>query len=616
MCGIFGALSINNYFNSRDWNKFLDLTNLVSYRGPDALGTLSINIKENTFNNPDKFDVFLGHRRLSIIDLSDSGTQPLTDGKGLWIVFNGEIFNYLELKKELMEKGHEFNTKTDTEVILKIYAEYGDEGFSKLNGMWAFALLDLPKKVVILSRDRFSIKPLYFTQSNNEIYFASEIKQLLPFLKKEEINHNLMFSFLSQGCLNHTDQTFFQNIKKIKSKHNFLIKLDNGKIEEKKYWDYNLNNIYNREDAFEQFRELFIDSVKIRLRSDVRVGALLSGGLDSSAISVIADYLQNGNFDTYTIIAEDKKYSEEKFVDILSSEKGIKNHKLSYQQNEALDSLQKVIYHQDEPFGGFSIVAEYKILEKIKKETNIVVILSGQGGDEILMGYLKYYFFNLKESFKQGKFIEAFKQIFLSLIHRTVLSQFRLSEAKRYLPAFLPFGEKITSMPFLLKTNKYEPIWDFHNITHRQILDIDKYSIPAITHYEDRNSMAHSLEIRLPFLDHRLVNFALSLATEMKIHNGWTKYILRKSISELPEAIKWRKDKQGFITPEENWIKNDFRDQIYEVFRKSILEQMGIINSKIFLEFYDNYLNGKRTILYSDISRVFIAELWARRFLK
>jgi asparagine synthase (glutamine-hydrolysing) len=128
--------------------------------------------------------------------------------------------------------------------------------------------------------------------------------------------------------------------------------------------------------------------------------------------------------------------------------------------------------------------------------------------------------------------------------------------------------------------------------------------------------MAHSLEIRLPFLDHRLVNFALSLATEMKIHNGWTKYILRKSISELPEAIKWRKDKQGFITPEENWIKNDFRDQIYEVFRKSILEQMGIINSKIFLEFYDNYLNGKRTILYSDISRVFIAELWARRFLK
>lgn len=615
MCGIFGALSFDKYFNHSDWDKFIDLTNLVSYRGPNASGNITVNKNEKTLNNRDKFNIFLGHRRLSIIDLSESGNQPLTDGNGLWIVFNGEIFNYLELKKELTNIGYEFKTKTDTEIILKIYREYGAEGFSKLNGMWALALLDLPNNMLFLSRDRFSIKPLYFTRINSEIYFASEIKQLLPLMKKTEINQGTMFSYLSQGCLNHNEQTFYNHIYKVKPKNNLAIKLGNGEINERKYWDFKLEDKLNSDETIERFRELFIDSIKIRLRSDVKIGALLSGGLDSSAIVIIANELTNGNFNTYSIISDDKKYSEEQFVDILSRQKGIKNFKLSYQQKEALDSLQKVVYHQEEPFGGFSIVAQYKILEKIKTETDIIVVLSGQGGDEILMGYLKYFFFNLKELLGKGRFPAAIKQVFLSLLQGTVLNQFRLSEAKRYIPNYLPWSSKINSTPYLKLKNELEPIWEISGIAQRQILDIDKYSVPALTHYEDRNSMAHSLETRLPFLDHRLVNFALSLPVEMKINNGWTKYILRKSISELPEEIRWRKDKQGFTTPEESWIRNDFRSTIHDIFQKSLLEDMGIIDAKSFLGFYDSFLRGKRTILYSDISRVFIAELWARKFL-
>lgn len=520
MCGIFGAINFSGYFTIDDYDKFVKLTDIVSYRGPDASGYLAINLNQNS-QNKEKFHVFLGHRRLSIIDLTDRGNQPMTDGEALWIVFNGEIFNYIELKMELIQKGHIFNTNTDTEVILKIYKEYGDSGFEKLNGMWAFAILDLSNKKIILSRDRFSIKPLYFVQINNKLYFASEIKQLLPILEKKEINQDITYTYLSQGLLDTNEHTFFKEINKVKPKTNLIIQIQNGKIKERCYWDYKLKeNKLTIDDAVEGFRELLLDSIKIRLRSDVKIGGLLSGGLDSSTIAVVANDLQNGNFETYSVVAEDKKYSEERFVNILSTEKRIKNHKLYFKPDEALDSLHKVVYHNEEPFGGFSVVAQYKILEKVKKETDITVLLSGQGGDEILMGYLKYFFFNLKELLLKGRLTNALKQIFLSLIHRTVLYQFRYSDAKRYMPAFISFFSKRNPPTYLKIKGEYEPIWRFDSLIHRQIIDIDRYSVPALTHYEDRNSMAHSLEIRLPFLDHRLVNFVLTLPVEMKLNRG------------------------------------------------------------------------------------------------
>ncbi len=613
MCGIFGAISFSSLFNEKDCAKFIKLTNIVKYRGPDAFGYVVFNVKKNMVNNQKEFDIFLGHRRLSILDLSNVANQPFTIDGNLWIVYNGEIFNYIELRQEL-ENEYKFKTTSDTEVILYVYKKYGENGFERLNGMWAFVIVDLSQKKIILSRDRFSIKPLYYMLTKNELYFSSEIKQLLPLLDICEINNEVMFAYLNQGLIDYNDETFFRKIRKVKAKHNVIIHLDTRKILEQKYWDYDIKEIRDLSsyEMIEKFRELFIDAVHIRLRSDVKVGALLSGGLDSSSITAIANDFFGQSLKTYSIVSRDKKYSEENFIDTFCNEKKIKNTKVIFdfkKDVEILNYINKVLYHHDEPFGSLTAVAHYILLEKIKRDSDIIVLLSGQGGDEVLMGYLKYFFFYLKDLINTGKIIKVLYEILCSIFKRTVIWQFKFGEARRYIKSFADYKS------FIKIKKEIEPIWEVKNLIYRQILDIDKYSVPALTHYEDRTSMAHSLEIRLPFLDHRLVNYVLNLPISMKINKGWTKYILRQALKELPSYIRWRKDKQGFLIPEEIWLKNKLFKIIIKIFNKSVLEEYGIIDSKLFLEFYENFKKGKKRIWYTDVSRVFIAEIWARKFL-
>jgi asparagine synthase (glutamine-hydrolysing) len=605
MCGIFGAINLNSFFEAGDYEKFVKLTDLVSYRGPDASGYVCFGTNEGTYGKRDKFDVFLGHRRLSIIDLSERGNQPFTDGSGLWIVYNGEVFNYIELREKLIKKGHLFKTKTDTEVVLKVYQEYGTEGFRHLNGMWAFAILDMNNRRVIISRDRFSIKPLFYTRTKNALFFSSEIKQLLPVVGQKKVNNEVFYKYLQQTLIDYNEQTFYKDIYKVKPKTNLIIDLTNGAHSEEFYWEYEKIEI-DKKDIFSQFRELFIDSVKIRLRSDVNVGALLSGGLDSSAISVIADSLSNNSFRTFSIISNEKNVSEEKYIDILSSENNIKNQKLSFTNTDVLSNMDKVLFHQDEPFGGFSVIAQYTIFELIKKHTDIVVVLCGQGGDEILMGYLKYFFFYLQNLIKKNQYIKVLKELLASLFARTIVWQFRVNIAKRYMPSYMH-----TPSNYIKLKGELENTWECNNIRQRQIADIDKYSVPILAHFEDRNSTAHSLESRLPFLDHRLVNFLLNIDTDLKIKNGWTKYILRKAINELPQKIRWRRDKKGFDVPEDKWLRTDLKDEILNTFKNSTLDKLGIIDQKEFIAYYNQYLNNSKIIYSDDISKVFIAEKWA-----
>jgi asparagine synthase (glutamine-hydrolysing) len=609
MCGIFGAVSLTDYFKRSDYNRFVSLTDLVHYRGPNAAGYFSADMCTGTTGGTDKFNIFFGHRRLSIIDLTAASNQPLADDTGLWILFNGEIFNYVELRRELERLGHHFRTDSDTETILKVYAEWGPEGFQRLNGMWAFALLDFARHRVVLSRDRFSIKPLYYFQKDRRFYFASEIKQLLPLLDMRRVNEEVLSIHLRQGLLDFDDQTFFLDIRSVKPKHNLILDWDSGSTRQEQYWDYEdcPEARLPEKQAIESFRELFRDSVRIRLRSDVKVGALLSGGLDSSAICLVGDQFQPGSFETYSIVSEEKAYSEESFVDALCLETKLCNHKLLFRPDEALDSLEKIIYHNDEPFGGFTAVAQYQILEKIRKETDIVVVLSGQGGDETLMGYLKFFFFYVKDLARRGHPLRASGEMLASLWNGTVVRQFRYSKARRYMASF-----SNRAHPYLRAAGELRPIWLAGDLARRQRDDIDSFSVPALTHYEDRNSMAHSLEIRLPFLDHRLVNFALSLPVELKLRRGWTKYVLRQAFPDLPAAIRWRRDKQGFLIPEHQWLVHRFGPQIRGVFAKSILEQMGLIDARAFLRHYESFARGDWRIPSLDISRMFITELWAR----
>jgi asparagine synthase (glutamine-hydrolysing) len=609
MCGIFGAVTFDRPFDREDHSLFVQQTDLISYRGPDSSGYLGIDTV-NQREDSRAFNVFFGFRRLSIIDLSDAASQPFTDKNGRWIIFNGEIFNYVELRRELIQRGYEFRTASDTEVILKIYDCFGEDGFDRLNGMWAFAIVDLPRRRVVLSRDRFSIKPLYYTRTGNELYFASEIKQLLPFLPERTLNKDVMYRYLVQHVADYSPKTFFQGVLSVKAKHSMILDMENGRVEEKQYWDYPEPERMSEPDAYDRFRELFIDSVRIRLRSDVPIGALVSGGLDSSALAVVARDVLGVDLQTFSVVADDSKYSEDRFVDVLVKH-GMKNQRLHLVQDNVLSILDTVLYHNDEPFMGFHAPAQFQILEQIKQNTDIVVILSGQGGDECLLGYSKFFFFYIQQLMRGGNVIGATQLFLASLLKGTTVRQFRLSEAKRYMP-----GRSLMPAPaFMRIPGEHEPTGLGSDLRQRQIRDIDFYSVPPQTHFEDRNSMAHSLEIRTPFLDHRLVELSINLPSSLKLKDGWTKYVLRKAISEIPEEIRWRRDKQGFLTPEELWLRTELRGEIQQMFSGSLLQEMGVIDDRKFLEHYDRFLSGSRTIGYGEISRAFFAERWARVFL-
>jgi asparagine synthase (glutamine-hydrolysing) len=395
----------------------------------------------------------------------------------------------------------------------------------------------------------------------------------------------------------------------LESKHNLIIDLTTNAIEIKKYWVYD-NLVINSNTVEEEFRYLLEDSVKLRLRSDVPVGTMLSGGLDSSAITFIATKSKS-DIETFSVVSDDKKTSEEPFIDIMVNNLNLKNTKLGFNANHVLDNLDNVIYHQDEPFFNLSVLAGFTILKKIKSETDITVLLNGQGGDELLMGYLKYFFFYEKELIKKGNYVKAVSLFLSAIYNRTIINQFNLGKAKRYMPGYL---EK--KCKYLIE-DKYKlvDIWTTRTMADRQKTDIDKFSIPVLCRYEDRNSTSQSLEMRVPFLDYRLVNFCMNLQDDFKINKGWTKYLLRKSMKDLPLEIRYRRDKKGFTIPEEYFLKNQLKDSILSMERYSVLDELGIIDKVEFISYYRDFLEGKQGFMeFTDITRVFIAEKWARFF--
>ncbi len=616
MCGIFGAQTLNGRFKKEQFNQFVSLTNIVQYRGPDAAGYRAFRIKHTVDALPidESFDIFLGHRRLSIIDLSQESNQPLTNDGKIWIIFNGEIFNYLELRADLAKKGYESKTQSDTEVILNTYKEYGEAGFARFNGMWAFVILDLEKKKLILSRDRFSIKPLYYYSSPSGFFFASEIKQLLPLLNKKEMQKDILYAYLKQGLVDHTNETFFNGIYKIKPRHSLTLNLETGAVKETEYWNFHKEATPKLEqEAVEQFRYLLTDAVRIRLRSDVPIGIMLSGGLDSSSIALISSKNANQEIQSFSSVSNDALYSEEKFIDILARSLKLSSTKFASDPNKSWDMIDRALWHNEEPFTNFIPVVHYEMMSKIKKQGKITVLLNGQGGDEILCGYKKFFFFYLWELLRKKQFTALFGNVFFSLINQTILWQFSLKESKRYMPFLSTVADPIDDC--LLWKGHLEPLRRISSLRERQIKDIERYSVPYLTHYEDRGGMAHGLEIRLPFLDHRLVNFALNIPDSLKIRNGWTKYILRKAMKDLPTAIAWRKDKQGFLNPETKWFQRDFQKQIMEIFTQSSLGELGVVRADKLVAMYKKYLQGDARIWHADIVRFFIAELWIKKFI-
>ena len=575
MCGIAGIVRKNNNASSREIiRRMLDA---VIHRGKDGEGVLHWN------------SVSLGHRRLAIIDLSEKAGQPMLFAEKYAIVYNGEVFNYREIRETLKKHGYAFQTQSDTEVILAAYDYWGTDCTSQFNGMWSFAILDKEKNILFCSRDRFGIKPFYYVDDQTGFYFGSEIRQLLAVKPGFKANKEVLFNYLFTGMEEYSSDTFFSGIKKLPQSHHLIFELSSFKIEIRRYYDLVQNSVSNLSEAelIDRFKEVLTDSVKLRLRSDVKVGTCLSGGLDSSSIASIASGLYaspslNDRFMAIHGKSIEKSSDESHYAKRVSDHCGLNLIVSENGTDEFKKILPRVIETQEEPFGSPSVVMQYFVMQKAR-EAGVVVMLDGQGGDELLLGYERYYVSWLYAQKGIKKLRNFFKASQNSKLDPLTLFQYYF-----YFTQFKLRFSRIKSRfsfirPDILKEFDQsllrEHVHDFRNFESLQRNEIFKYQLPHLLRYEDRNSMANSIEARLPFLDYRVVELALSLPVNLKIRAGFTKYILRKSmVNNLPEEILWRKNKFGFNAPVESWMSD--RGAIFESIRNSsILSE--IIGSSI-----------------------------------
>lgn len=625
MCGISGI------FSRREINlgAFARANNMIRHRGPDDYGYLVLNHSfsvalpksedlDDVGQVPGQILGILGFRRLSIIDLSSKGHQPLPyQNQKYWIVFNGEIYNYLELRRELKDMGYYFESDTDTEVILAAYSEWGVECVHRFNGMWAFALLDLGKKRLFCSRDRLGIKPFYYVFNGEEFAFASEVKQLLEiFPNLRKVNRSVFFDYLAIGTYgNETDETFIEGVRKLPAGSYFLIDLQNGpKFENRvKYWDLPKHMIEpgNTSEVYQTIQELLSDSIRLRLRSDVPLGICLSGGLDSSGISMMAAQHRNGALDPlklFTIGSLEPKIDETHYARIIA-ENIFSQHLTKVPDSKDLSSeLAKFIWHHDEPLIKASMFGGYHVY-KLAKDSGTTVVLDGQGADEIMGGYnfgVHYsYLAELLENFSFGRFIRELRSN--ARLYKTsdlkIARVVATKSAKKILRPFFPnqFQPQLyyktqgwlkrgfirESIPHSIRLNKAYLSQGNSKIYpsdfKRDSFELIRYTnLPGILRQVDRNSMAFSVEARVPFLDHRLVEYLFSLPVDWHLKDGHTKYAYRKSMEgTIPKPILWRTDKQGFSMPDRLLLKgaseyvSDIIAQIpsgSEVYDKSSIE--------------------------------------------
>ncbi|WP_131108406.1 asparagine synthase (glutamine-hydrolyzing) [Pseudomonas sp. Sample_10] len=615
MCGLFGAVIYNKSTNRQQLlARIEEAQSVQAHRGPDMNGHKVYELNDVT--------VVLAHQRLSILDLSDNGRQPMSSSNlESEIVFNGEVYNYKEIA--LAKKMNNLRSGTDTEVILEALSggNYA-EALAEFNGMWSIALLDTNKQTLLLSRDRAGVKPLYHTVVDGNLYFASEIKTLLVLSGgKFNLNLGVVGKYIEQSVQDDTTATFFEGINSLESGEYAVLDLKKKEINisSSSYWTpFSAfdKSYYQNPEA--KFRELFEDAVKLRLRADVPVGVTLSGGLDSSLIcQAVRSQLGHSNFFVLSAVSPGKKGDESPFIDIVADHFDLDVSKvdLGWSADETLALMHKATWHNDAPLGSLSNVAFYLLMSQAR-ELGVKVILSGQGADEILCGYKKYLGFYIKHLVKDRKYFTALKVLLSFARTGTVLNQFGFAEAKRYLE-----GKGVSSTTIMsekvISHFKKAPIGAIgRSLEDRQWLDYKKYSVPYLTHYEDRMSMAFGREIRLPFLDYRLVEFMLNAPANLKLCKGWTKYLLRTAYEALlPKSITWRKDKQGFTSPQDEWLRAELKSAVESYFSSSaLIYKYDLIDRVKLEEKYAAYCSGDRNVWYREIFNPLGLEVWLREF--
>ncbi len=617
MCGICGVFD-----NTGRVTHISKMNQAQRHRGPDDEGYIFVNshtgkwqiaggadttrdsglIHHGQIDASESFDLALGSRRLAILDLSPAGHMPMSyQNENLWLVHNGEIYNYVEIRLELRAKGYVFRSDSDTEVIMAAYLEWGVECLSRFNGMFAFALWDKTKNSLFCARDRFGIKPFNYYWNGSSFVFASEIKSLLqhPAIPKEP-NDQIIFQYLALGRSDHTNQTFFKDIHVLLPGHYITVDLTSGNLVKQRWWDVTINtsidaNFDNGDQVvYDKFTELLKDAIRLRLRSDVAVGSCLSGGLDSSSIvylmnqllvneQVIPKSLVGEHQKTFTARNNEAEIDEYKFSRLVIEQTGAEEN-ITFPNGDVLwKELDTFLWHMDEPIDSTSQYLQWNVM-RLARERGVTVLLDGQGGDEILAGYYAYIPHYLNQIKRQRGVLAMLRACWdvariggwpvVNTIIDDIYNRlpWRLQQILKFIkPAYsLPGGGGSGVKDSQLSPEFLKKFWDqrwqpphmsesgLAGVLYR---DITSTNLPKLLRYEDRNSMAFSLEARLPFLDYRLVEMVLSLPLDYRIHQGWSKWILRYSLSQtLSPLIGWRRSKLGFPTPEVKWLKQGSGD--------------------------------------------------------
>lgn len=575
MCGIAGIVSADPAGISL--SRLKGMTDALVHRGPDGEGHWTD--VEGT--------VALGHRRLAVIDLTDAAAQPMHYGEGRYtITYNGEIYNYLELKEVLQAKGYRFRSGSDTEVLMAMYDWKKEACLDFLDGMFAFALYDSREKMLFCARDRFGEKPFYYTyEPGVRFRFGSEMKALWAGGQPKAVNHALLYNYLAYGLLqnvNDRSETFYQDIFSLENSHYIRLDTKTLHFEKKKYWDIDpVPAKATEEAAMEEFRELLKGSVNRRLRSDVPVGSSLSGGLDSSLIVCLAgEWLRERGVRMRTFSARFPGFARDEGAYMqMAAERAQADPVYVYPTGADLRSkIKEVYYYQEEPFGSASILAQYEVM-RASKEQGVTVLLDGQGADEVLGGYSHYYPPYIRELLARGwgaglsaaaDYLrkQTDNDVNRGLIRKT--GRIISNDFPSLLRSFKT-GRIAVNQTFIPLFNE-----DYYRAYHRlcylpgpafdgrteglgAMLYYDAYQggLSELLRYADRNAMAHSREIRLPFLDRGLVRFLFSLPPDFKIRQGWSKYIMRKAFEPiLPPEIAWRRDKIGYEPPQGEWMSH------------------------------------------------------------
>jgi len=607
MCGIVG-------FN---WeNKLLlhRMNEVIKHRGPSGEGTY---VNEM---------ISLGHRKLAVFDLSENDHQPMySDDGNVVLVFNGRIYNFLELREDLISKGHRFKSRTDTEVILHYYQEYGTDCVQHFNGMWAFCIYDRTKNILFLSRDRFGIKPLYYHYDGGSFIFASEIKAILEHDIPRKENRAIIFDYLYYNLTDHTEETFFEGIKRLMPGHNMVFELTNNKMEISRYYDLRAG-ISKCDVDYGKINELFTDSVKRAIVADVPLGSCLSGGIDSSSVVVtMRKIAPTAAIKTFSMRFPGKNIDESSYQKDVSNKVNAENYSVIPESTELMQDLQDLIITQEEPFSGTSVYGQYRVM-KLARDNGITVLLDGQGADQVLSGSIYFNSYYYYELIKKGDLLNACREASQSY------HKYRCLSPLMYL-FLLATPEDIKrslynhhKVPYLsrnfIKENQHRTDirWNLSSLDEAVCGSVNFYALPHLLRFLDKNSMRFSIESRVPFLDHRLVEYLLSIPSNQRIKSGVTKYAFRKAMEgELPESVLSRRDKIGFATPEESWLKEKtVKDFVNMIINSESFKSRDIWDWKLVKEMFQKLQSGESHNIFvgTEIWRCISVELWMQMFVE